>query len=106
MDLEKFISETLLAISQGIRETNTQIKAGKDNPDAPNTFFLKPGGKQEAGTGVDFDVAVTTTADGKGQSGAKVKLAVVEAEIGGGGGIKRENVSRIKFTIYVGQWVG
>lgn len=106
MELEKFVSETLLAISQGIRETNTLIKSASDQSDAKNTFFLKAGGNQETATGIDFDIAVTTTSDRNGQAGTKVKLAVVEAEIGGGGAVKLENVSRIKFKVYVGQWVG
>ena len=106
MNLDKFVSETLLEISQGIRDANAQLKVEKEKPDSPNVFFLKPGGRQELGTGLEFDVAVTTRTEGKGQAGAKVKLAVVEAELGGGGGATKEQVSRIKFTVYVGQWVG
>lgn len=106
MNLDKFVSESLLEISQGIRDANSQLKAEQEKPDSPNIFFLKPGGRQELGTGLEFDVAVTTRTEGKGQAGAKVKLAVVEAELGGGGGATKEQVSRIKFTVYVGQWVG
>jgi hypothetical protein len=106
MNLEKFVSETLLEISQGIRDANAQLKTKKETPDSPNVFFLKPGGQKEIGTGLEFDVAVTTRTEGKGQAGAKVKLFVVDAELGGGGGATKEHASRIKFTVYVGQWVG
>jgi hypothetical protein len=106
MNLDKFVSETLLEISQGIRDANAQLNANKEKHDSPNVFFLKPGGRQELGTGLEFDVAVTTRTEGKGQAGAKIKLAVVEAELGGGSGATKEQVSRIKFTVYVGQWVG
>jgi len=105
VDLDKFGSEALLEISRGIRDANAQWKAESSDLQQ-NVFFLKPGGQQELGTGLAFDVAVTIRTEGKGQSGAKVKLAVVEAELGAGGAATKEQVSRIKFTVHVGQWVG
>ena len=106
MELDKFISETLSDIRRGIRDANTEAKGENPKPDAPNYFFLRPGSKQEQGAGIEFDVAVTTKAEGKGSAGAKVRLAVVEADLGGGGGAKKESASRIKFTITIGNWIG
>jgi len=106
MDLDKFVSESLAEITTGIRDVNAKLKIGKNGEELPNTFFLKPGGKTELGTGIVFDVAVTTRKDGNGKASAKVKLAVFEGELGGGAGTTNEQVSRIKFTVYVGQWVG
>lgn len=107
MELQEFITETLLEISNGIHEANNSRLGEKSNdPEAKRTFFLRPGSRSEFGAGIEFDVAVTTKKSGEGKAGAKLKLSVVEAELGGGGGAAKESVSRIKFTINVGQWVG
>ena len=107
MELQEFITETLLEISNGIREANN-IRLGEKatDPNASQTFFLRPGSKADNGAGIEFDVAVTTKKAGEGKAGAKLKLSVVEAELGGAGGASKESVSRIKFTVNVGQWVG
>jgi len=105
MDLDQFIEETLLEISGGLKNANAQLKSS-EKPDAPNTFLLRPGSQNDRGAGIEFDVAVTTRLEGGGKANAKVRLAVVEAELGGKGGVSNERVSRIKFTICVGQWVG
>lgn len=107
MQLQEFITETLLEIANGIHEENN-IRLGEKANDASSsrTFFLRPGSKAESGAGIEFDVAVTTKKEGEGKGGAKLKLSVVEAELGGGGGISKESVSHIKFTVNVGQWVG
>jgi hypothetical protein len=106
VDLEKFIEETLLEISGGLKNANAHLKEASAKPDAPNTFFLRPGSQTERGAGIEFDVAVTTRIDGGGTANAKLRLAVVEADLGGKGGASNERVSRIKFTVCVGQWVG
>ncbi len=107
MELQEFITETLLEISNGIHDANNRRLGDKvSDQNASRTFFLRPGSKSENGTGIEFDVAVTTKKSGEGKAGAKLKLSVVEAELGGGGGASKESVSRIKFTINVGQWVG
>ena len=105
MELDKFIAETLSDIRRGIKSANEEAKGESAKPDVPNSFFLRPGSKQELGAGIEFDVAVTTKAEGKGSAGAKVRLAVVEADLGGGGAAMKENVSRIKFTVTIGNWI-
>ncbi|WP_320055769.1 trypco2 family protein [Desulfuromonas thiophila] len=107
MELQEFITETLLGISNGIREANNvRLDKKPADPNASRTFFLRPGSRSENGAGIEFDVAVTTKKIGEGKAGAKLKLTVVEAELGGSGEASKESVSRIKFTINVGQWVG
>ena len=106
MKLDKFIAETLSDIRNGVREANELAQVKHSNACAPNIFFLRPGSKQVMGAGIEFDVAVTTKAEGKGSAGAKVRLAVMEADLGGGGTAAKENVSRIKFTVTIGNWVG
>ena len=107
MQLQEFITETLLEIAKGIHEANNIRLGGKDNDtNSSRTFFLRPGSKSESGAGIEFDVALTTKKEGGGKGGAKFKLAVVEAELGGSGGVSKESVTHIKFTVNVGQWVG
>lgn len=107
MELQEFITETLLEISNGIRDANNARLGDKaDDKNVPRAFFLRPGSKSENGAGIEFDVAVATKKSGNGKAGAKLKLSVVEAELGGEGSASKESISRIKFTVNVGQWVG
>jgi hypothetical protein len=106
VELDAFVTETLLEIANGLAAANNAIRDEKAKPDLPMTFSLRPGSQNERGAGIDFDVAVTTKLEGKGRASGKLKLAVVEAELGGGGSSSKEHVSRIKFTVCVGQWVG
>lgn len=107
MKLQEFITETLIEISNGIREAN-DIRLATQNvaQNSQRTFFLRPGSESEHGAGIAFDVAVTTKKAGGGKGGAKIHLSVVEAELGGGGVASKESISRIQFTVNVGQWVG
>lgn len=106
MKLDKFIAETLSNIRTGIRDANEEMKRESKNPDSPNCFFMRPGSQLELGAGIEFDVAVTSKTGANGAAGTKVRLSVVEADLGGGGSVTKENVSRIKFTITVGNWIG
>ena len=109
MELDKFIKETLVQISSGIKQANDEIDKGresKDGKDLPKVFLLRPGSKQERGAGVAFDIAVTTQKDTGGKGGAKVRLSVVEADLGGNKSSSHQNVSRIQFSVNVNQWHG
>jgi len=99
VELQDFITETLVEVANGIGGANNKLNGAKGHtPNASPTFMLRPGTKSELGSGIEFDVAVTTKKSGNGKAGAKFRLAVVEAELGGGGGISKETVSRIKFS--------
>lgn len=98
MNLDDFISETLVNIANGVSWANRKLAEEKPKPAA---FILHPGGHSKTTNGIDFDVAVTTKASGDGRTGAKLKISVVEAEIGAGGGVSKESVSRVKFTVCV-----
>lgn len=109
MDLDSFIKETLIQIAKGIKAANEELADDRKKPDGsdpPKLFLLSPGNKQEQGNGVHFDVAVTSEKAGEGKGGAKFKLAVVEAELGGGNKTSEQTVSRIKFSVNVNQWHG
>ena len=107
MELDKFIAQSLTQILQGLREANKTEILTKENPtEASKPFLLKHGSAKEVGSGIEFDIAVTTKTEGGGSGKAKVKLAVIEADLGGTGSVSKEAVSRIKFTVHVNQWRG
>ena len=109
MELGTFIKETLIQISNGVKEANDDLAPSRkkeDGTELPRLFLLSPGKSQEQGNGIHFDVAVTTQNINEGQGGAKLKLVVLEAELGGKLMSSIEAVSRIQFSINVNQWHG
>jgi hypothetical protein len=107
MELDKFIAQSLTQIFQGLRDANKAEILGKENPGAASRpFLLKHGSAKEVGSGIEFDIALTTRTEGGGSGKAKVKIAVIEAGLEGTGSVSKEAVSRIKFTVYVNQWRG
>lgn len=109
MELDAFIKETLVQISNGIQSANAELapqRKKNDGTDLPKLYLLSPGQIQEQGNGVHFDVAITTRTEDEGKGSAKVKLAVVEAELGGKLKASEQAVSRIQFSINVNQWHG
>jgi len=109
MELEDFIKETLIQISNGIQNANEELKPSRvkdDGSELQKLFLLSPGGKQEQGNGIHFDVAITTKTTDEGKAGVKVKLAVLEADLGGKLQSTDQTVSRIQFSVNVNQWHG
>lgn len=100
MNVEEFVSESLMQIIQGIKKA----QAGSDGANI-NARFVggETGGNiihaQEYGvfTRVDFDIAVT--AETAGKAGAGVKIWVVGAE--GAAEHKAGTASRISFSVPV-----
>ena len=108
MELHKFISEALTQIIGGITDANNKLTDGEPIEKAPKPFLLKHGGGgKEVGTGVEFDLAVTSKSEKTGKGGIKATLlSVIDAEVGAGVSHTNENISRIKFTVFVNQWRG
>ena len=109
MDLESFIKETLVQISKGVSSANNELapeRKNKDGTDLPKLFLLPPGTKQDLGHGVHFDVAITTQTSDEGGSGLKVRLAVVDANLGAKLATSHESVSRVQFSVNINQWHG
>ena len=109
MELDAFIKETLVQISNGIKDANDQLAPSRkkeDGTDLPKLFSLSPGKKQDLGSGVHLDIAITTQTVDEGKGGAKVRLAVFEADLGGKLKSSEQAVSRIQFTVNVNQWHG
>ena len=109
MELEAFIKETLVQISNGIQGANEQLapqRKKEDGTELPKLYLLAPGRKQDQGNGVHFDVAITSRSEDAGKSGVKVKLVVVEVDLGGKIKTAEQAMSRIQFSVTVNQWHG
>ncbi len=86
MDLEEFITTTLVSIRKGIAGANKDTKAYKITPEDKV---------------VNFDIAVEVSKEGKTEGGGGLKIHIVEAKLGKGHTNKESNVSRINFTVGV-----
>lgn len=91
MDLEKFISETLVSVKNGLHSANETI--GKDT--AP-TFLIGVDGSEK----IYFDIAVTVSKNTKKEGAGKIEVI----SLGVGGSFNKteaqEYVSRIKFSVH------
>ena len=109
MELKTFIEEALVQISEGIQAANETVGRKLQHPDgcgAQKLYALSPGRKQEQGNGVHFDVAITSTVDGGGQGATRIRLKVVEVDVGGKVTAAHQAVSRLQFSVTVDQWHG
>lgn len=87
MDLEKFISETLISIKRGLRSANEESN---------NTFLMGTDGTEK----ISFDIAVIASKETKkkGSGGIKVVSVGVEGDLSKVEA--QQYVSRIKFSVY------
>lgn len=109
LELDAFIKETLIQISNGIQQANEALapdRVSKDGKELPKLYLLSPGNLKDQGNGVHFDVAITSRMEDEGKGGAKVKLAIVEADLGGKIKTSEQAVSRIQFSVKVNQYHG
>ena len=99
MNLNEFITATLVDIQCGVHDAITELKsrnsAGAVNPiwsshETPNSRHIEK---------VQFDIAVTVADTTAG--GGKAGISVVGIELGGSGTASKQNshVSRIQFSI-------
>jgi len=97
MELEEFISKTLISISKGMRAANKGIEAEDDRP----RFMVEPTSWYEDRSKgcIEFDLAITASK----QSGKNGELGLKILALGLGGGknssVSDQTVSRVKFKI-------
>ena len=115
MTLEQFVADTLTQIVMGVRKARDSVRSvgGEVNPRhgrghdgvTSDMGYLAADLKRFASP-VDFDVAVTATAE----AGSQGKVGVVVGIFGGSAGIQESTqasqVSRIKFRVYLALPVG
>lgn len=104
MELKEFVRQSLLEISDAVREANTSYKKSRSAEE--NAFLLFPGGDKEKGEGIHFDLAVTTKTKTGTAGRAGVNIQVLELSTGGQSQQIKENASRISFTVIIGHYVG
>jgi len=104
VELKDFIRQSLLEISEGLKEANSSYKESRNTES--NAFLLKPGGNENEGKGIRFDIAVTTKSESEtsGKAGIGIKVVALNSE--GKSTKGSESISRINFTVTIAHWVG
>lgn len=114
MDLQTFITSTLVQIVGGVAEAQKQLIELNTNAVVnPNTIKLDDR-KSGTPTAVHFDVALTVVEESHSSSGEKLSgkagfLSIVTANISADttgeekGGRRNETVSRVKFEVMLAQ---
>lgn len=100
MELKDFIKSAITDISQAVVQADDEIRelGGLVNPGThtkQSSEFVAPR------TTLDFDVAVSATGETSGDAGAKAKIFVVQASLGGKKTSKSEVISRLSFSLDV-----
>lgn len=92
MELKEFIKETIVQISEGIRDGQKYI----------DDHNYGQGIMDNKGKEISFDVAVTSEAEDKIGGGVKISVASI-LNVGGDGSntLKSSNLSRIQFKLYL-----
>ena len=93
MELEEFISKTLISIANGIKSANTKMKQ--------SFFTIEPISWQEKRTDgcIEFDVAVTASKGTGSKIGGGIRIWSVGFNSKKDTNISDQTVSRIKFKI-------
>lgn len=97
MELEQFISKTLISIYKGMRAANQGVKAEDDRP----RFMIEPASWYEdrAKGCIDFDLAVTASNRSSKEGGAGLKILAFNLNGSKNTNISDQTVSRIRFKI-------
>ncbi len=104
MDLEVFIKETLVAISQGVITANEAISTNGGGQ--AKVFRLASGDDKSLGLGVSFDVAITSNKATSTNAGVGGKLiSVISADVSGERQRSNQDISRVHFHVRVNQTV-
>lgn len=106
MELKDFIKDTIRAIAEATTELQDELspKGILLNPPTnghDQTIFVE-GDKRyhhRPVKEVEFDVALTVGKTGSGSAAAKVKIAILEANVGGELSGSSQQVSRLKFSV-------
>ena len=98
MDLKDFIKESLLQLSLGIRDANDALASELNTQN--RTYALRAS-KQDAGSVIDYDVAISLKEGAATEGGGGLKLAVADIGASSSKETTHETVSRMKFTVRI-----
>src|SRR6266498_573192 len=105
MELREFVRDALVNVIQGIKEAQKLERIGgyvapdgiESHQFPPNTGVVN--NQRITSTVMQFDVAVTAERSKGGGAETGVRIAVVEAKIGGKVQLKDIQVSRVQFSV-------
>jgi len=107
MNLDDFITESLLQIHSAVKKANQKLTENYPDEQKKNIFLLKPGAEKNKGEGIHFDLAITVKSETTSKGKFEFSISVVSADFGGK---ERTNVdeiiSRVGFTIHVTKYAG
>lgn len=96
MDLQDFVTKTIVSLQTGIEDVNDQLKPA-------HAFILGSSGKNKDGESwkarVEFDVAIEVEESSSKKADAGVRIKVVSGGIGKETESKEKNASRIRFFV-------
>ncbi len=105
MELQQFVTETLVAVAKGVANANRQLES-IDAVANPREVLDYGGGTayvQHKETNIEFDVAVQASQAAEGDGKAKVEVSYWIGKVDVGGGKKQTaesgHTSRIQFTV-------
>jgi hypothetical protein len=107
MELDKFISETLINIRNGLRAANEAVAESEGKTlgnDIAALFQMGP--YEDDGGYIHFDIAVTVSGETTTTGGGGIRIAMVNIGAEASGASKQENVSRIKFSVKPSLYTG
>ena len=105
MEIREFVRDVLVDIIEGIKDAQTRVGVGGYvAPDGIGSHQFAADSNihhnsRIISTAVKFDIAVTAETSREGGGGAKVRIAVVDADLGGKIDAKNKQVSRIQFSV-------
>jgi hypothetical protein len=104
MDLQEFVTSTLVQIVDGVAAARDQIAAGTTGASV-NTHSLKSSDSLRVvpAQPVEFDVAVTVSTEAAAGTKGGIRVAVFNLSAEAGGKATSEAVSRIKFAVQLSQ---
>lgn len=102
MELEEFISKTLVDIKNGVSNANDILAKAEGKTrgvDANLYFAIEPHGREKKEGYINFDIAVTVSKETATSGGGGIKIAVASlgGELSETG--SEQSISRIKFHV-------
>lgn len=92
MELKEFIKQTIIQITDGLREGHKYIQDNKFGEGVNDDKYKE----------INFDVAVATNEEDTKGAGGKISIAnIISAGAKGESTTKASNVSRIEFKIFI-----
>jgi hypothetical protein len=98
MDLRDFVKSTLISIVSGVNDASQALK---EKTNGVKRFKISSMGERGfENQYINFDVAVVTSSEVKGQVSSEGKILVASIDLEGSASGRNENVSRVNFRVF------